>query len=238
MLNWPAKDPDEVLDYRWTPPLDSGDTISSITLDRISGDVVTNTTVDDATGITLILSGGSAGNNLFRGLVSTTGGRTFEEYISLAVVVQVPEPAGIFSYSAWARRYPELATSVDITLATELAAEASVIFNVTDSSPVRDEAQRRVILNMIVAHLASIGGAGQAGGASGLVGRVTSATEGSVSVDVDAGPSSAGSAWWLQTPYGFAYWQATAGYRTMFYVPGRVPNMEPYGMNGRTFRRG
>lgn len=108
MLNWPAKDPDEVLDYRWEPVIDAGDTLSSITLARIAGDVVTDSTVEDATGITLVLSGGNDGANVFRGLASTIGGRTFEEYITLPVVSK-PDAGLVASLKA---RYPAF-TNVD-----------------------------------------------------------------------------------------------------------------------------
>lgn len=144
----------------------------------------------------------------------------------------------VFDYALWSLSYPELKASVSEPLAGALFRRAQLFLNNTDGSPVTDVDTRLDLLNLIVAHLASLGGAGQTGGASGLVGRVTSATEGSVSVDVDAGPSNANSAWWLQTTYGFQYWTATANYRTMQYRPGPAPCMEPFGLNGRTFRRG
>lgn len=144
----------------------------------------------------------------------------------------------VFDYALWSASYPELQASVSEQLAGALFRRAALFLNNTDGSPVYDVDTRLDLLNLIVAHLAALGGAGQAGGANGLVGRVTSASEGDVSVQVDAGPSSAGSAWWLQTSYGFQYWTATAGYRTMRYVPGPVPNMEPIGFYGRTYRRG
>lgn len=134
----------------------------------------------------------------------------------------------VFDYELWRLSYPELA-SVSAPLAGALFRRAGLFLNNTDGSIVTDVEIRLDLLNLIVAHLAALGGAGQAGGASGLVGRVTSATEGSVSVDVDAGPVSGSNAWWLQTTYGFQYWTATAQYRTMRYVPGPVPNMDPWG---------
>lgn len=134
----------------------------------------------------------------------------------------------VFDYELWAASYPELKASVTEPVAGALFRRATLFLNNTDVSIVTDVETRLDLLNLIVAHLAALGGAGQTDGASGLVGRVTSATEGSVSVEVDAGPSSAGSAWWLQTAYGFQYWTATASYRTMRYVPGPVPCMEPW----------
>lgn len=136
-------------------------------------------------------------------------------------------PIAVFDYAIWAARYRDLAATVDPILGQALFDEAGLWLNNTDSSPVVDVTQRRTLLNMIVAHLASLGGAG-GGGNGGLVGRVTKATEGSVTVEVDAGPSSGSNAWWLQTPYGFAYWQATVAYRSAQYVPAQQPSFEPY----------
>ena len=128
----------------------------------------------------------------------------------------------VFSYTAWAARYPELAATVDECLAEELFAEAGIYLDNTDCSPVPCDPTtyqpRRALLGMVVAHLAALGAAGR----SGIVGRVSNATQGSVSVTVEYNAGNA-AAWFLQTPYGANYWQATAAYRTMHYVPGPPP---------------
>lgn len=141
-----------------------------------------------------------------------------------------------FDIAAFRERYPEL-SSVSDSLLNAYFVEATVYLNNTDTSPVTDIAVRAVYLNMLVAHIAALnsGVGGQA--ASGLVGRVTSASEGSVSVSVDAGPSSASSWWYLQTPYGAQYWQATAPFRTIRYLPGGSPSMYPYHYNRRGYIR-
>ncbi|WP_336747889.1 DUF4054 domain-containing protein [Pantoea vagans] len=143
----------------------------------------------------------------------------------------------VFDLAAFRARYPEFETVSDALLNAYFI-EATVYLNNTDTSPVTDVNQRAVFLNMLVAHLAAMnsGVGGQA--SSGLVGRVTSASEGSVSVSVDAGPSSSASWWYLQTPYGAAYWQATLSYRTIRYLPGASPSMYPYHYNRRgAYRR-
>ncbi|MCP1217085.1 DUF4054 domain-containing protein [Acetobacter orientalis] len=53
-----------------------------------------------------------------------------------------------------------------------------------------------------------------------LVGRITTARMGSLSVQADVGPVAGSQAWWLQTPYGAAFWAATTSLRTALYVPG------------------
>lgn len=141
-----------------------------------------------------------------------------------------------FDIAAFRERYPEFNTVSD-SLLNAYFVEATVYLNNTDTSPVTDVSLRAVYLNMLVAHLAALnsGIGGQA--ASGLVGRVTSASEGSVSVSVDAGPSSASSWWYTQTKYGAAFWQATAPYRTIRYLPGGSPSMYPFHYNRRGYYR-
>lgn len=53
-----------------------------------------------------------------------------------------------------------------------------------------------------------------------LVGRIISARMGSLAVQVEGGPVSGSQAWWVQTPYGAAFWAATTSLRTGLYVPG------------------
>ncbi|RVT95246.1 DUF4054 domain-containing protein [Rhodovarius crocodyli] len=132
-----------------------------------------------------------------------------------------------FDYAAWVARYPEFST-VTQPQADGFFAEACLYLDNTASSIVCDLGQRATLLNMLTAHLAALyaGVGGQP--ASPLVGRVTNATQGSVSVGVDAGPVTASQAWFVQTKYGAAYWQATARYRTMRYVPGPVTPI-PFG---------
>lgn len=120
----------------------------------------------------------------------------------------------VFDLAAFRVRYPEFAAVSDALLNAYFI-EAQIYLNNTACSPVADVAIRSVYLNMLVAHLASLNGPGS----SSLVGRIASATEGSVSVSVDMASGSPSSAWFMQTKYGAAYWQATAAYRTFHYVP-------------------
>ena len=125
----------------------------------------------------------------------------------------------VFDPVAFRTRYPEFSTLTDGML-TAYFNEATLYLNNSESSLVTDVTQRSVLLNMAVAHLAALysGINGQA--PSQLVGRITQASEGSVSVSSDIGPVSNTAAWWMQTKYGASYWSATAPYRTMRYRPG------------------
>ncbi len=69
---------------------------------------------------------------------------------------------------------------------------------------------------MVVAHLAQLYAAKKSGElAPNFVGRVTDASEGSVSVSGDVGSFvGQAQAWWMQTKYGASYWNASAPYRT------------------------
>lgn len=125
----------------------------------------------------------------------------------------------VFDSTAFLDRYPEFSTVADGTL-TAYFYEATLYLNNSESSLVTDVTQRSVLLNMIVAHLAALNSGVNGQAPSQLVGRITQASEGSVSVSADIGPVSNTAAWWMQTKYGASYWQATAPYRTMRYRPG------------------
>ncbi|MEK7888230.1 DUF4054 domain-containing protein [Burkholderia contaminans] len=148
-------------------------------------------------------------------------------------------PTGIvtFDYGVWSLRYPALGAAVSEPLAQTYFDEATLYLDNTPCSPVQDVNVRALLLNMLVAHIAQLNqpvGVAAAGGSntaapSPLVGRITSATEGSVSVSTEMNVPPGSAQWFNQTPYGAAYWAATAAYRTMRYVSMPPPrNMDPY----------
>lgn len=96
--------------------------------------------------------------------------------------------------------------------------------------PVTIEAQQTNLLNLLTAHVAKLFAPAPGGQApSGLVGRISSATEGSVSVQVELVQMSQNSAWFTQTEYGLMYWTAAAPFRTMRYVPNDKQPIGAYG---------
>lgn len=133
-----------------------------------------------------------------------------------------------FDYSAWSGRYPELASSVTPQIVQQYFYEAQLYCDNTAGSVVRDLTQRAVLLNMVTAHIAALNAPLNGQPSSPLVGRITSASQGSVSVQtqMDLPPGSA--QWFGQTKYGAAFWAATAQYRSMRYVPGPVPVSNPW----------
>lgn len=140
----------------------------------------------------------------------------------------------VFDPAGFKVRYPEFC-GLPTPLLEAYFAEAQVYLNNTEASPVRDVVVRAVYLNMLVAHLAAL----NQPGSSSTVGRMSGATEGSVSVSFEMAGSSAASAWFLQSKYGAAYWQATAIYRTFRYAPGfsRSP-LRPGRVGGRGYTWG
>lgn len=126
-----------------------------------------------------------------------------------------------FNYSAWSARYPEFSAVTEPT-AQLYFNEACLYCDNTGAGPVSDEAVLSVLLNMLTAHIAYLAVPGR-----DSVGRVSSASEGSVSASFDMqAPGSA--AWFAQSKYGIAFWQATAQYRTARIYRGRPRNLDPH----------
>lgn len=137
----------------------------------------------------------------------------------------------VFSYAAWIARYPEFTGAVSEERAALFFAEAGLYLDNSDASIVADEALRLVLLNMLVAHIAVLAGALEPGGSpTGLVGRVSSASEGAVSVQTDTGLTPGTAVWFQQTAYGLSFWQATKPYRSARYVPAAAYNFEARGV--------
>src|SRR6201999_4036529 len=75
------------------------------------------------------------------------------------------------------------------------------------------------LLSLLTAHITALKDGSNGQPPPGIVGRVDKATEGSVSVSADMGTMAYGQAYYMQTQWGALYWQATARYRTMRYIP-------------------
>lgn len=132
----------------------------------------------------------------------------------------------VFDLTVFRTRYAEFSTVPDPVLNAYFS-EATMYLNNTDNSRVSDVGQRGVLLNMLTAHIAALNSGVNGNAPSELVGRISSASQGSVSVSADMGPTTNSEAWYQQTKYGAAYWQATAPYRTAIYVPGASPSGYP-----------
>lgn len=130
----------------------------------------------------------------------------------MGVVVQ-------FDYAAWALIFPQFSnvTSQQVTgLVLPLAQQYCRNDGV---GPVSTAATQTNLLNLMVAHCCQLLFGSVTQPLSPLVGRIGSASEGSVSVSTDF-PTTPAKAWFDQTQWGAMFWQLTAPYRTMRYLPG------------------
>lgn len=142
-----------------------------------------------------------------------------------------------FSYADWSAMYPELAASVSQPQAQGYFYQAQLYCDNTPTSLITDTSrngEREMLLNMMTAHIAALNAPLNGQSSSPLVGRISGATEGSVSVQTQMDMPAGSAQWFNQSKYGAAFWAATAKYRTMRYVPGRVPPANPW---DRPFRR-
>jgi hypothetical protein len=104
MTTWAAKDPDAVLDYTYTIPLDEGDSVASYTLTRVSGTVVIDDDSNAGPVVTATLSGGTDGEtSIFRIAWVTTAGREDDDYISL----HISDDAGELALTDYAKPRPD-----------------------------------------------------------------------------------------------------------------------------------
>jgi hypothetical protein len=121
-----------------------------------------------------------------------------------------------FSYAAWAAGFPQFATIKPDQIVNIVLPIAQIYHRNDGGGPVTTAATQTVLLNLMVAHIAQILFGVNGNAPSAIVGRISSATEGSVSVTAEF-PITQASAFFLQTPFGAAWWGATAPYRTMQY---------------------
>lgn len=116
--------------------------------------------------------------------------------------------------------FPEFSNVTNDTLPF-LFDQATDYLNNSDFSLVDDVIKRERLLYLLMAHLAYVRyGDVNGNGGTGMVGRISSASEGSVSVSSDAGQVEFRYMWYTQSQYGMEFWQATKVYRMANYYPG------------------
>lgn len=150
-------------------------------------------------------------------------------------------PPVTFNYITWATRYPELAATVPQPTAQAYFDEAGAYCDNTACSPVQNPVLLSLYLNMLTAHIAALNSPliGQPQ-SSPLVGRISNASEGSVSVQTQNDYLPGTQQWYQQTKYGSAFWAATGGYRMALRFPTpdtRVPfdPSVPWPLGGRRY---
>lgn len=127
----------------------------------------------------------------------------------------------VFDAAAFKAAFPSFAAVADASLGMAFTL-ATLQLNNSCGSRVCDATQRETLLNLLTAHIAALAYGENGLPPAGLVGRVDKAQEGSVSVSADMGTVVYGQAYYLQTQWGALFWQSTARYRTMVYIPAPV----------------
>lgn len=144
-----------------------------------------------------------------------------------------------FDYNLWVQTFPEF-SAISEPQATLWFGFATIIQRNDGCGPVSNPVTQLSLLNLVTAHLVSLylqsqddPSPGAAKDANTPVGRINSATEGSVSVATDYGTNvSQQMSFCLQSKYGSAWWAMTAQYRTMRYIPG---SLQPGGLGYNQF---
>lgn len=125
----------------------------------------------------------------------------------------------VFNPAEFRLLYPSI-TATDEQLEMYFAMAETFLDN-TECSIVKDLDARKTMLYLLVAHIAVL--SQQAENGNPVVGRISNATEGTVSVGLDYGTMGNNERWYLQTPWGAMYWQLTKKYRSMVYRLGIAP---------------
>ena len=116
-----------------------------------------------------------------------------------------------FSHEEFVQIYPQFIAAPGPRLASYFR-RATRVLNNTESSVVQDVVERKDLLFLIVAHIATLESRG-----SGIVGQLINASEGSVSSQFSA-MSPGKQEYWSQTQYGLEFWEATRRYRSFIHV--------------------
>jgi hypothetical protein len=129
---------------------------------------------------------------------------------------------GVVEYSdaEFLQSYPEFTSNGSPTTRQSCFTLATFILrnSCNDCFGIDDANQRQLLLYLLTAHFIQLRYGVNGQPASGVVGRVSDATEGSVSVGLDW-PEQPNAAWFAQTQYGATFWQLTAPFRTARYFP-------------------
>jgi hypothetical protein len=132
-----------------------------------------------------------------------------------------------FSYTTWAALFPQFSNLTSNQVTGLVLPLAEQYCRNDGGGPVTTAASQSNLLNLMVAHVAQLLFGSTTQPLSPIVGRISSATEGSVSVQADM-PSNPEAAWFYQTQYGAMFWAAMAPYRTMRYFPSARRRMSPW----------
>ena len=144
----------------------------------------------------------------------------------------------VFNYANFVLLFPQFAANpsqATLQLYYNLAGD---VWLRRTTGPVRSQVRslQNDLMNLLTAHLATLFTGPDGNDPSGLVGRISSASEGSVSVSTEF-QSTMNAAWFNQTQAGATFWAATAPYRSFAaYIPGPTRFGTGIGRRGRGCR--
>ncbi len=144
-----------------------------------------------------------------------------------------------FDFTAWSALFPQFVTTTPTYTALTSTQVTTLILPLASQycrndggGPVCDPTNQTALLNLMVAHVAQLLFGSSTQPLSALVGRIDSASEGSVSVHAEM-PSTPAAAWFNQTVYGSAWWAMMSPYRTARYIPHPYPRNRGVGFGFR-----
>lgn len=136
-----------------------------------------------------------------------------------------------FDYANWIAQYPEFGPSPGQDVPQAIAQgyfDLAGIYWLNDGTgPVTSQAIQTQLMYMLTAHLAQLFYVAPGAQPNQTVGRVSNATEGSVTVALEYQQPPGTAQWFAQTKYGAQFWAATGAYRTMRYYPGCPRQFNP-----------
>jgi hypothetical protein len=140
-----------------------------------------------------------------------------------------------FDYATWAQIFPTFSNLTQQQIEGPVLTIAQQYCRNDGGGPVCDPGLQTQLLNLMVAHVAQLLFGSTTNPVSPIVGRISDATEGSVSVSSEF-PVNAGNAWFVQTQWGAMYWQLILPYRLGRYIPKITPLVQPVDYSAGWFR--
>jgi Protein of unknown function (DUF4054) len=139
-----------------------------------------------------------------------------------------PAPPITFDYQDWVSMFPELKGVPEAAAMNNYWVRAQGICANSLSNPLAGlpAGTLKLGLYLLTAHIAALNSPIGGQPSSTLVGRISNATQGSVTVAAEwDGSGTPGESWFTQTKYGAEYWTLSARTRTAYYIarPTRVP---------------
>lgn len=133
-----------------------------------------------------------------------------------------------FNWAVWAIVYRKLASQITEQIALAYFPLAELYCDNTPCSPICDLKEREVLLNMMLAHIIQLNVGVDGQGPSPLVGRISQATQGTVSVSAQNDYPPGTVQWYQSTTYGAQWWVATTKYRQFLYGAPPPYQADPY----------